>query len=65
MNLEPLVVDDWQYWVMLDEVGQEHIWVWANLIHLCPDTEKKVVFGTFDRAAVTHLDKDNNEKTSC
>lgn len=28
----PVVPQDWHHWVILYKVGQQGIWVWANLI---------------------------------
>ena len=42
---------------MLDEIRQEGIRIWADLVHLCPHTEEQVVFGLLHRAAVRHLKK--------
>lgn len=57
MKLDSVVVNYWHQGVMLDEVGQEGIRIWANLKYLCPHTEEEVVFGTLHRAAVTHLQR--------
>lgn len=57
-----MVVDDWHQGVVLDEVGQEGIRIWANLIYLCPHTEEQVVSGTLHRAAVTHLQENDNSE---
>ncbi len=41
---------------MLDEVGQEGIRIWGNIIYLCPHTEEEVVFWTLHRVLLTHLE---------
>lgn len=53
--LDPMIIDNRHQGVVLDEVRQEAVRIWANLVYLCPHTEEEVVFGTLRRAAVTHL----------
>ena len=58
INRDLLVIDNWHHGVMLDEVRQEIIRIWANLIYICPHAEKQVVFGTLHRTAVTYLENE-------
>ena len=41
---------------MSDEVGQEGIVIWADLVDLCRHIEEQVVLGSLHRAAATHLE---------
>lgn len=56
VNLDPVIVDDWQQGVFFDEVGQKGITMRGNLIHFCPDGQQEVIFGILNGALGTHLE---------
>lgn len=57
VNLDPVIVDDWQQGVIFDEVGQKGIRILGNLIHFCPNGQQEVIFGILNWAFVTHLER--------
>ena len=52
---DPVVIEHTHGWVVLDEVGQESVWIGAHLVDLGPYTEEEVVLGAAHWAATTHL----------
>ena len=59
---DPVVIEHTHGWIVLDEVGQESVWIWAHLVDLCPYTEEEVVLGAAHWAATTHLRTEQRQR---